>query len=140
MLRTSIKHGLGNIIHITSASSFALLRFVLSPSKQLHIMYGMRSYRTLIKRVLMYGCETNDEAMLRQRTCGRKRSVIESYSNGVWRANAQALCGTLAQGVNCVKDKMRVNIQLNKTKPQHDAQQSHVLLLYIQSISARSFQ
>ena len=105
-------------------------------------MYGMRPYRTLIKRVLMYGCETRkmNEAMLREQTCGRKRSVIESYSNGVWRANAQALCGTLAQRVRCVKDKMRVNIQSNKTKPQHDAQQSHVPLLYIQSISARSFQ
>lgn len=73
-------------------------------------------------------------------TCGRKRSVIESYSNGVLRANAQALRSTLAQGVRYVKDKMRVNIQLNNTKPQHDAQQSHVPLLYIQSISARSFQ
>lgn len=109
-----------------------------SPPKQLRIMYGMRPYRTLIKRVLMYGCETRkmNEAMLREQTCGRKSSVIESYSNGVWRANAQALCGTLAQGVRCDKDKMRVNIQL----PQHDAQQSHVPLLYIQSIWARSFQ
>ena len=81
-----------------------------SPPKQLHIMYGMRPYRTLIKRVPMYGCETGkmNEAMLREQTCGRKRSVIESYSSGVWRANRQSLCDTLAQGVRCEKDKMRV--------------------------------
>ena len=37
-------------------------------------------------------------------------------------------------------DKMRVNIELNKSKPPNDALQFHVPLLYIQSIWARSFQ
>ena len=53
----------------------------------------------------------------------------------------------LAQGLdppllgNCEGgDKMRVNIQLSKSKPRHDVLQSHVPLLYIQSISARSSQ
>lgn len=37
-------------------------------------------------------------------------------------------------------DEMRVNKHLNKTKPRHDALQSHEPPLYIQSISVRSFQ